>query len=285
MSAPVIVGTDGSPPATAAVLWAAGEAARRSLPLRIVHVKEPWSYGTPYYPAPGVLDQLAESGKQIVAEAAQAAREHRPDVEIETEIVYGPVAQSLREQSADGFETVVGHRGFGGFTGMLLGAVSLRVAGHAAGPVVVVRGDTDGDRGEVVAGIDPAEDPAPVLDHAFDAAGIRGARLRIVHTWQLLAPPVDFSGTADVEEIAQAVRTDVDKAVAPWRERHPEIEVVTVVGRDHPVRALTESSAQADLVIVGSRNRSALGLMHLGSVSHGLVHHAHCPVAVVRARS
>lgn len=285
MSAPVIVCTDGSPPATAAVLWAAGEAERRSLPLRIVHVREPWSYGTPYYPAPGVLDQLAESGKQIVAEAAQAAREHQPAVKVETEIVYGPIAQSLREQSADGFEMIVGHRGFGGFTGMLLGAVSLRVAGHAAGPVVVVRGDTSGGRGEVVAGIDPAEDPAPVLDYAFDAAGVRGARLQIVHTWQLLAPPVDFSGTADVEEITQAVRTDVDKAVAPWRERHPHIEVVTVVGRGHPVRALTESSAQADLVIVGSRNRSALGLMHLGSVSHGLVHHAHCPVAVVRARS
>jgi nucleotide-binding universal stress UspA family protein len=297
MSAPVIVGTDGSPPATAAVIWAAGEAARRSLPLRIVHVREPWSYGTPYYPAPGILDQLAESDKEIVAEAARVAREHRPEVEVETEIAYGPIAQSLREQSEAGFETVVGNRGFGGFTGMLLGAVSLRVAGHAAGPVIVVRGDTGGDtggdvsgdtggdQGEVVAGIDPAEDSAPVLDYAFDAARIRGVRLRIVHSWQLLAPPVDFSGTADVEEIAQSIRTDVDKTVTPWRELHSGVEVVTTVARDHPVRALTVASARADLVIVGSRNRGALGLMHLGSVSHGLVHHAHCPVAVVRARN
>jgi nucleotide-binding universal stress UspA family protein len=83
----------------------------------------------------------------------------------------------------------------------------------------------------------------------------------------------------------RAVRAGVGKAVEPWRERYPDVEVVEEVLREHPVRALAEASAHADLIIVGSKRRSGLDLMHLGSVGHGLVHHAHCPVAVVQPRS
>jgi Universal stress protein UspA and related nucleotide-binding proteins len=286
MSTPIVVGTDGSPPATAAVIWAAEEAARRSLPLRIVHVTEPWSYGTPYYPAPGVLDQLAESEKRIALDAAELVRERRPALEIETKIVHGPIAEKLREQSPEAFEVVVGHRGFGGFAGLLLGAVSLRVAGHTDGPVVVVCGDGTDDHGEIVVGIDLADDPSIVLGYAFDAATVRGARVRVVHAWPLPVVTGDYVDTpATLAEIERAVQAAIGRAVEPWQERYPDVKVVEELVRDHPVHALAKASAQADLVIVGSRRRNGLGLMNLGSVGHGLVHHADCPVLIARPRS
>lgn len=90
---------------------------------------------------------------------------------------------------------------------------------------------------------------------------------------------------AELAETERAVRATVGKAVQPWQERYPDVKVVEELVRDHPVHALAEASAQADLVIVGSRKRSGLDLMNLGSVAHGLVHHANCPVVVVRPRS
>lgn len=115
-----------------------------------------------------------------MTDAAELAHERRPALEIETKIVHGPIAEKLREQSPDAFEVVVGHRGFGGFTGLLLGAVSLRVAGHTQGPVVVVRGDSTDDHGEIVVGIDLADDSSVVLGYAFDEAALRGVRVRVV---------------------------------------------------------------------------------------------------------
>lgn len=286
MSAPIVVGTDGSPSAATAVLWAADEATRRSLPLRIVHIREPWSYGTVAYPAPGLLDQLAEAGEGLLKDAEDLAREDHPDLQIETRFVYGRIAESLREQSADASEIVVGHRGFGGFTGLLLGGFSLRVAGHIAGPVVVVRGDRTGDHGEIVVGIDPFEDgQAAVLDYAFEAASIRQARLRIVHAWALSPMMYEAPYVIEPAEIEQGAKAALDTVVEPWRTRYPDLEMVEETVREHPVSALLDASAHADLLVVGSRSRSGLGAALLGSVSHGVIHHATCPVAVVRPRS
>ncbi|GAA4236657.1 nucleotide-binding universal stress UspA family protein [Streptosporangium album] len=70
---------------------------------------------------------------------------------------------------------------------------------------------------------------------------------------------------------------------AAWPEKFPEVEVVEDVQGAHPVQALTDASTRADLVVVGSRGRSVVGSVVLGSVSRGVLHHAHCPVAVIRS--
>jgi len=280
MSAPIIVGTDGSEPATAAVRWAAEEAARRNLPLCILHIREPWSYGTVYYPAPGVLDELAEAGEQLLAGAAEIAREGHPDLEVQTRLKYGRIAETLREEASKGTELVVGHRGLGGFTGLLLGAVGLRVAGHAHSPVIVVRGDTTGTQGEVSVGIDPAEDAHAVLTYAFTAAASRGDRLRIVYGWQIPPMYLEAGYFPRMDEIEQTASSSLKLIADEWRRHFPEVEVIEETVREHPVRALADASAHADLVVVGSSNHSGLG-----SISHGLIHHAACPVAVISTRT
>ncbi|WP_250213255.1 universal stress protein [Acrocarpospora catenulata] len=288
----IVVGVDGSPGATEAVLWAADEAARRHLPLRIVHVLEFWPYDISKFP-PEVPEAVAEAAERILAEAETVAREHRPEIRTSTEVLKGVPAKVLREQVTPRSELVLGCRGLGGFAGTLLGSVSTHVAGQAHGPVVVVRPDgearTDGNHGDVVVGVDDSEECEPALAYAFEQARLRGARIRAVYAWQLLAGPYGAamayapSSVWDMAEVRRDREETAAAKLAPWRRKFPEVEVSLEVPCAHPVDALTEASTGAALLVVGSHGRGAIGSVVLGSVSRAVLHHAHCPVAVIRS--
>ncbi|MFD0887059.1 universal stress protein, partial [Streptosporangium algeriense] len=178
--------------------------------------------------------------------------------------------------------------GLGGFTGLLLGSVSLSLAGHVAAPVVVVRGeDHKGHReqGEVVVGFDGSPESEAALEYAFGEAARRGVGLRALHAWQLPVMAVgSVAYTPLIEDISGTEERLATEILAPWRERRPEVEVEQTVLFEHPVFALGEASKTAGLVVVGSRGLGGFGSAVLGSVSHGVLHHAGCPVAVVRAK-
>lgn len=70
----------------------------------------------------------------------------------------------------------------------------------------------------------------------------------------------------------------------PWREKNPDVEIIDLQVFGHPVPVLAEAGASADLVGVGSRGRGGFASAVFGSVSHGVLHHVTCPVAVVRPR-
>jgi nucleotide-binding universal stress UspA family protein len=118
------------------------------------------------------------------------------------------------------------------------------------------------------------------LGYAFEAAQHRGATLHAVHAWLL---------TDDFTTALKGTRGFIDPLeglsalLASWRSRFPDVKVVEKVIVDHPIAALTRVSADADLLVVGSHGRGAVGTVLLGSVGHGVLHHAGCPVAVVSA--
>lgn len=282
---PVVVGTDGSPPADRAVVWAVDEAARRRRPLLIVHVIERWVYDVPLFPPPGMRESISERGLALLTDAKALARERRPEVEVTAELAQENTARALCDRCEKGFEVVLGHRGLGGFTSLLLGSTGLRVADSAPGPVVIVRGDNVTTYGDVVVGLDLSEGSNMVLDYAFDAAAVRSARLRVLHAWQLSTPIIAAEYAFDLTAIDQDTRCNLAQELAPWRKRHPDVEIIEDVVRDHPVSALVDVSGRADLVVVGSRGRSGLGSIRLGSVGHGVIHHAHSSVAIVRPRA
>ena len=279
MIQPIVVGTDGSFRADLAVEWAADEASLRRRPLHIVYAAERWEYDMPFHAAPGMCESLTETGANILAQAAERAAKIRPGLLVTTELIFDTPARALCSLGRRADEIVVGHRGVGGFTGMLLGSTALRVAGHVPVPVVVVRGEMCERRGEVLAGVDPRHDATEVLGYAFEAAALRGAWVRVVHAWQVPSAPL----TGSVQETAAVILERLADAVAPWRAKFPDVGVVEQTPRGHPVGELAGRSSRAVLLVVGSRALTVgrQGSV-LGRVGHGVIHHADCPVAVVR---
>jgi len=274
----VIVATDGSVSALAAVRWAADEAVRYGRPLRIVHVQESWAltaFGLPSVPPAEIDQERSAVARNLLEEAAQLAADHRPGLVITTEHLHGHVVQALREASARGSEIVVGHRGLNRFAELLLGSTGLALAGHLETPVVVVRGEVASPRGEVVVGTDLGDEMGRPLKYAFEAARSRGASLRVLHAWD---------ATAGVRAIVKGYTDPLDRLeeqLAPFRALFPEVKATEEMVYDNVLQALIEASSSADLLVVGSRGRGALTGTMLGSSGHGVLHHARCPVAVI----
>ncbi|MEV4570277.1 universal stress protein [Nonomuraea sp. NPDC049419] len=280
----IIVGVDGSVASRAAVEWAADDAYRRGTPLRLVHAADTSWYLVGARPGKALSETVLREGRRALEEAAALARERRPSVEVDAREAEGRPAAVLRDQAEDAAALVVGSRGLGGFSGALLGSVSDGLAGHVRCPVVVVRDhEQRQERGEVVAGVDDSPECEPALAYAFEQAALRGATLRAVHAWQLpghlLAPEAAY----DLDEVRTAQHQVVRDRVKRLKDAHPQVTVVEDMRSAHPVDALVAASRQADLLAVGSQGRGALGSALLGSVSRSVLHHASCPVAVVRS--
>ena len=256
----VVVGVDGSDAATAAVRWAAEEACRRDIPVRLVTAVEtvtPIRIGATALEPPLVRDMIV------------------------TEVRGGPPVAVLRQESADASVVVVGNRGVGGFAGLLAGSVSVGLAASAACPVVVVRGTVTAG-GPVVVGIDGSSADDAVAAFAFDAAGARNARLVVAHAWS--DATIDEAGWTLLQwdEIEAEQLGILDAQLAGWSEKYPDVEVSRIVEHENAARMLIGRSATAQLVVVGSRGRGAVRGALLGSVGQAVLRHADCPVAVVR---
>ncbi|GAA0410805.1 universal stress protein [Acrocarpospora corrugata] len=284
MSDVIVVGADGSPTALAAVEWAADDAARTRVPLRIVYAVERQPYQLSRFSDTALDDALDQEAAEVLAAAEAAARDRHAGLAISVEAVDGGAADVLREQAAKFGEVVVGSRGLGGFAGLVVGSVSMRVAGHAPGPVVVVRNRPEWVRGEIVVGVDDSPECRPALAYAFEQAWARESALRAVHTWQLPVYAYAANAAYELDQINADHRIVATELVDSFRGRYPGVRVTIDVHCEHPVVALIDASAEADLLVVGSHGRSGLGSAVLGSVSRSVLHHAHCPVAVVRPR-
>ncbi|MEU4835596.1 universal stress protein [Streptosporangium sp. NPDC023615] len=282
MSHVIVVGADGSAGGNAAVAWAADDAARMKAPLRIVCAVDRQPYQIARYPGPELSDALDRGAQKVLAEAETTARERHPDLDITTEAVQEAPAAALRAQAEGAGEVVVGSRGLGGFARAVLGSVSDRVAGYTHGPVVVVRSSPQTAHHEIVVGIDDSTACEAAVGYAFEQADLRACTLRAIYAWQ---PPVHtyVSETDyDMEEVRALQRRIAADRLQPWREKYPQVQVVEDLCCAHPVDALTDASDRADLVVVGSHGRGAIGSAVLGSVSRGVLHHARSTVAVVR---
>ncbi|MFF0767977.1 universal stress protein [Nonomuraea wenchangensis] len=271
----IVVGVDGSPAARAAVDWAAAEARSRNLRLRVVHACEQ-----------GRQEHEMGCCASTLAFAGDRARALAGGLPVTTELLAGNVVDRLLAEAATADSVVLGSRGLGELAAMLLGSVSLAVAGHAAGPVVVVRGPGDTRHGRVVAGYDGSEHAEAAMEYAVAHARARGARLHVVHVWRTPAvSPYVVTGDGILVDLYQEDTRVVAEGVDRWREKNPDVEITHEAWIGHPVSVLTEAAASADLVVVGSRGLGGFASAIMGSVGHGVLHHVTCPVAVVRPRA
>ena len=280
----IVVGVDGSEHSHDAVDWAAAEAARRKLPLHLMHALDDLL-------SSGVVpeeDRRRAEGDVVAQGAASRAHLAHPELAISAQTPRGSVSGLLVEASSVADTIVVGARGRGAARSRLLGSVSQQVAIHARCPVVVTREHASIDgaaAGRVVVGVDGSEVSSAAIAYAFNHAASTGAGLTVVHAWwweYLEGVMVESPWGGNWEEIAEQELVVVSESLAGWSEKHPDVDVARHVVRGHPVDLLVEESAGADLLVVGSRGRGGFAGLLLGSVSQGALHHARCPVAVVR---
>lgn len=276
----IVVGTDGSAHAAGAVAWAAAEADRRGLPLRIVTVIEQWADVRPH--STQVYTDQEEQALEVLTQAKQAALARHPDLQVETALRSGDIVEELTEESRAAHTMVTGSRGRGGFAGMLLGSTSRSLTVQSGAPLVVVPGQRGPDSGPVVVGVDGSEEAGRALEFAAGQAASRQVALHAVQVLpepQWLGPVVAYGPW--LEDVAAAAEDGVREELEPIRAEYPDLTIRATVLRGHPADALRQAGSDAQLVVVGSRGRSAARSMLLGSISHGVLHHAPCPVAVV----
>ncbi|MEU8326701.1 universal stress protein [Nonomuraea sp. NPDC048881] len=283
MNRVIVVGADGSDAATSAVEWAADDAARMAARLRIVHAVDRSPYEIARFSTPGQDDVIMLSAQSVLSDAEAAARKRQPGIDVGCELLQGAAAAVLRSRAGDCAEIVIGGTGLGGFPGAVLGSVSTHVAGHAHGPVVVVRSDHDTVHGEVVVGLDDYHACEPALGYAFEQAMLRASTLRALCAWQPPAHAHIPDDAYDLDEIHATQSRTAAGILQGWRQRYPQVPVIEDVRRAHPVDALIGASVTADLVVVGSQGRGAIGTVMLGSVALGILYGARNSVAVVRS--
>jgi nucleotide-binding universal stress UspA family protein len=285
--AAVVVGVDGSEPALRAVRLAAVEAARRHRPLRVVHGFIWPLLHVPVDPPPdGPLGAgLRRQAEQVVAAAVAEAEATVPGIRVTGEIIDGEAAAVLVGETPTAALVVLGDRGLGGFSSLVVGSVAVQVAAYADCPVLVARG-TDRAHGPVVVGVDGSELSRLAVGFALEEASLRGTDLIALHVYRHPGSggPGDMQPLVyDETQLHDEEDRLVAESLAGTADRWPDVPVRRQTVRGRPAGVLADASREAQLLVVGGQGRGEFTGLLLGSVSQSVLHHADCPVAVVRA--
>lgn len=294
MERALTVGLDGSPESLAAAHWAADEAERRNLTLRLLHA---WPLLAPEPThVPSEMDQNYWA-KRLVHNARTELQAHHPGLTVVGNLVADDAQDALLQAASESEMLVLGSRGLTPVESYFLGDISMIVMARAEQPVVLVRADKraegsstpagqaaePGVAGGVVVGLKLRSPCDDLLEFAFTTAAARGMPLRAVHghstPLHAYTPwGVDHTLT---QEIVQDARNHLNQALRPWREKFPGVDVADTIRLESPARAVVGAAESADLLVVGRRKHHPNLGNRLGPVTQAAVHHARCPVAVV----
>jgi nucleotide-binding universal stress UspA family protein len=286
----IVVGVDGSAGSQGAAAWAVDEAAYRDAEVEAVYA---WAMPMLAYSAPEFIepdpDRIeADSTAQI--EQALALVAATTSVKIRSRVEMGRPVDTLCgiANEPDVRMVVVGSRGHGDLTELLLGSVSRGLAHRVSTPLVIVPRSAEdrtrcGPKGRILVGVDGSPEAAAALDWAAHEASLRGAALEVVVAWSVSKAvfPTRFPMRAPVEaEMEQLARNILDQALAGLHATGVTVEGKVLRGSASTV--LVNRSAEADLLVVGTRGLNRAKEAILGSVSHACTHHTHAPIAIIR---
>lgn len=291
-SKPVVVGVDGSAAALRAVRWAAERASRDHRSLHIVHAYQlPLGFPTGVTEEESILNALRQQGREWLAAAKDAAKEIEPALPVEVALAGAAPATALLRETENAALLVLGNHGHNALTGLLVGSTSQALAGQAHCPVVLVRNGADGDPGQtgpVVVGVDGTEASEEAVAFAFAEASAQGVTLVALHAWAESVFETALAGPnvpLDWDRQRQLAGEALAERLAGWQEKYPGVHVERELVHDRPSRALRRCAQTARLVVVGRRGHGGFRDLVLGSTSQHLLHHARCPVAVVRTEA
>ncbi len=272
---PVVVGTDLSTTADEAVRQAAHWASEASSRLVVVHVASESTFAN--------LDpeKAADAIRQRVDEATAGSA----DIVVES----GSAASRLIDvaDARDAGLVVVGASGAGGVAEMLFGSTAEQVVRYAHCPVLVARPSPSS--GPVLAATDFSHEATPAVDAAAAIANARQEQLVLLHSIYEPPSPLEALGPL-VFSPPQVPQAEVEAWESAARETLSSLLESTgtpgqvVVTHGAPGRSIVTNAGQlgASLVVVGTRGRTGLARVALGSVAASVVRHAPCSLLAVR---
>jgi nucleotide-binding universal stress UspA family protein len=197
----------------------------------------------------------------------------------------GNKVANLVEAAQEASMLVVGSHGHSVAGQMFVGSVSQSLVRHVEQPVVVVRDPRTADAGRIVVGFGAHGLSKRAFEFACHVAELTGEKVLAVRAWHPGRVEVDRYGyvppsrTGAVDEQEAALEYLVEE----MRGRHPAIGIDGQLAVHVPAgRALVEASSSASLVVVGGHAQTAVAEALQGSVTHDVLHKAHCTVAVVK---
>ena len=299
----IVVGIDGSQQSNCALIWAAGQAKLRKLPLHLVT-----AYTVPIFAASGLDGGYATVDDDVIRQGAEAvlresaAKVAHLDIEMDARVENGDAAGVLLDLSETAELLVFGSRGRGGFIGRLLGSVSSALPAHAKCPTVTVplscapRLEADLEAGTpessvelekvVTVGVDGSDQARYAVLVAAEQAERSGCTLRIIcavqpYTGSLAWMPAPVDRDALFAEIQEQL-----DAGEKWLRNHfPKLPIEVNLLEGSAVEALVKATETTELVVMGTRGRGGFAGMMLGSTTDGVRHHAKGPVMVVRDKA
>jgi nucleotide-binding universal stress UspA family protein len=277
-AAPIVVGVDGTEGALDAVAWAAREAHRRHLPLRIVH-----AFAWPLLHIPKASwrsdheSALHARADRLLADAVETALTIAPGADVSTAVETDFPLPLLVAESGRSTYVVVGTGGPPALAEAFVGSLTTELAHRAKCPVVVVRRTPPPEIVDdlVVVGVDGSTLGALAVELGVEEAARRCGRLLAVHVlrhgWSLR------SGRGDTSTGLRLL----EESLAGARQRYPDLPIEERVVSGHAAEALVGVSGRATLLVVGAHGRAGLAELVLGSVTQTLLHRARCPVLVL----
>lgn len=289
----IVVGVDGSPGAARAARWAAELAGSLGANLHLLHALNLAAASSllSRLPFEEYRQDRVKQGEAMLDETRAELLGRHPRLWISTEISPQEPALALVSSTGRATLTVIGTRGRGGFPGLRLGSVGLRLAAHSRGPIVLVPGAArtaaepqppagqSAPRNEIVLGVE-ARESACVIGYAFDMAEALGAQVRAVHAWEPIPP---YNGYYYIDPSVQATTAEelLDTALEPARQAHGAIHTSADTVCGSASAALVEAGRGARLLVLGAHRHRMPFSIGVGAVLHALLTHAPCPVAVV----
>jgi len=264
----IVVGIDGSKAALRAALWAVDEAVSRDVPLRLLRAVEQAEIGE---------TELA-SAEIAVRQAATAIDATGKPVKVETEVVLGPPVRSLIRASASAAMVCVGAVGLRHFHPDRVGSTAAALAASAQCPVAIIRGRDDHPRqpaGAIVVEVDGSPDNGVLLGAAIGEARLRDAAVQAIICRR--TAPGDRAATDD--ESDRRALADLDRRLAGWKRRFPDLRVETMVVHGSLLEYLTYHRS-VRLMIVGAHNRQHVDEL-VGPAGGALLQDAGCSLLIV----
>ena len=267
---PIIVGVDGSRAAMRAAIWAIDEAISRDVPLRIVHVTHIRRASI----APKVQFSLDREYAETVLRQAQAAIEAagRP-VKVETVVLRGDVDEALAQESRGASMICVGSVGIGRISRVLFGSTAVSLATRAHCPVAIIRTTSDApapSRGRIAVVVTDEPGNDTVLQAAMEEARVRREAIVVLGTWQ--------------RDLGHIPYEELDRRAGGWMNRHPDVDVHSVVSRTGMASFLETTDEPISLAVIGSPDVDRIPSL-IGPRSQPILPHAQCSILVVRSSS